>query len=191
MIDKINNYLFAPYLDEGEVIYKVFHRHIFVILKDILGLIILGVLLPLFLYYLFPNYWLIFTIWILITWLRFVKLFLIWYHDAILLTNVSIIDVYWYGLFDRTSTRVEYNMIEGISYTIRGIIPTLFKYGDISIQIVSGSEAVSLKNAINPKKVERIIMEYQQKFTSEQNLKDADALKDLLTTMIRNHANKK
>lgn len=182
---KFAEIMFASYLEDGEEIIAVCHKHPFVILKDGIKLLIIGFALPITLYVLFPEFWMFFVIWLLINIFRLSRLILIWYHDSILITNVSIIDVYWHGMFNKSSTRLEYQMVEGVSQEVKGLIRTIFNFGDVSIQVMSGGNAMALKDAMNPKLVERLIMDNQEKYTSQQSLKDSETLKTLLISMLR------
>lgn len=184
----VANFVFKPYLEPGEEIYAVFHRHPFVVLPDVARITLFGYLVPTFLWFMFPEFVLFFILWLGFSTVRALYLILAWYHDVLLITNVSLLDIEWEGFFDRTSARLEYPMIEGIACEIRGLTQTLFNFGLVSINRAGGGAALELKDAINPRKVERKIMMHQDKFVTHQNLKDADALKGLLTTMLRHQA---
>jgi hypothetical protein len=183
----IADLLFAPYLEKGEKILKVFHRHPFVMLPDLLQVLFFGFLIPLFLFYLFPSLWFFFVVWLLVSLVRIVYILFSWYHDVILVSNVSLLAVQWNGFFDRLSSRLEYQQIDGSSSSIRGLRQTIFNYGDLQIAHGSGMPLI-LRDAIAPKSSEKTIMMFQEKFTSDQNLKDAGTLKTLLSTMLRHHA---
>ncbi len=180
--------LFHHYLEPGEEIYDVFHRHPAVMLPDMMRIGFFGYLIPAFLYYLFPDVGVLFFIWMFISTIRVLYVVMHWYHDAILLTSVSLLCVAWEGFFDRTSSRLEYPMVEGVSYEFRGLRQNIFNYGMVSIARAGSTNPLVLKEAMNPRKVERRVMAQQEKFVSHQSLKDADALKSLLTTLIRHHA---
>jgi hypothetical protein len=181
------DFFFAPYLEEGEKILKVFHRHPFVMLADLLRILFFGVAIPVFLDLLFPDFMVFILVWLLVSFIRLVYVFFNWYHDAILVTNVSLISVQWNGFFDRVSSRLEYSQIDSTSSEIRGFRRTVFNYGTVAIQHGSGVPMV-LQDAMNPKKVEKTIMMYQDKFVSDQSLKDAGTLKALLANMLKHHA---
>jgi len=181
----ISQFIFGPYLEAGEKIFRVFHRHPFVMLPDLMRVSFFGIILPIGLYLLFPNLVLFSLLWMFISFIRIVYLIFNWFHDAIIISDVSLIHVNWNGFFDRASARLEYNQIDGTSSEIRGFRRTIFNYGNIT---VSGGRGLTLKDAINPRKVEKIIMMYQEKLTTNQHLKDANVLKTLLTTMLRHHA---
>ena len=181
-------YVFRKYLEPGEKVMAAFHRHPFVILQDLLRILIIGFVIPLFLYYLFPDFILFIGVWLFISVIRVIKVILIWYHDALLLTDVSLLDVNWNGLFDRTSARLEYPMIEGVTLEIRKFRRVLFNYGDITVQGAGGGTNIALIDAMDPKKIERMIMMHQENFVTSQGLKDSESLKNLLTSMVRQHA---
>jgi hypothetical protein len=187
-VTKIANILFKPHLDPGEEIMAVCHRHIFVVTVDFFRILLFGAFIPSFLWYLFPDFGPFFVIWYTISFVRFFYVFFNWYHDALLITNVSLIKVGWDGFFDRSSTRLEYQMIEGLSYAIKGFKRTVFNYGDVTISRAGTGSALTLHDAVSPPKVERLVLSAQERFVSHQNLKDADALKNLLTVMLRHHA---
>lgn len=184
------DYLFKQYLDTDEVIEAVIHRHPIVFVKNAIPIVAIGFLAPIFLWYLFPEIWMVAALWILVSGVRLGREFMIWYHDAILITNMSLIDVYWHGFFDRSSTRLEYNMMEGVTTEIRGLRRVLLNYGTVSVQRGGGTNPLVLNDAINPRRAERKIMEYQEHFLNDQQIKDSETLKALLTQMVRHHHGK-
>lgn len=184
----MRDYFFGKYLEKGERIVAVFHRHPFVMGPELLAILAVGFIIPAFLWYLFPEFAALFVLWMLVSCVRLVRAVLIWYHDALLLTNVSMIDTHWHGFFDRTSTRLEYNMIEGTSIEVRGFRRMLFNYGKISVQRGGGTNPMVLEDVINPRQAETRIMEFQQKYMTHRNIKDSDTLKQILSTMVQKHA---
>ncbi|HLG25734.1 MAG TPA: hypothetical protein VI588_03005 [Candidatus Gracilibacteria bacterium] len=185
---KVSEYMFAKYLEPDERIDAIFHRHPIVFVSQCGRILLFGFGVPMFLWYLFPEFALLFAIWLIVSCIRMMRAFYIYYHDALLLTNISLVDVYWHGFFDRSQARLEYPLIEGVNTEIRGFIPTVFNYGKVTVQGGNVPNPISLPDAANPSKVERKIMSYQEQFVSDQSLKDADSLKSLLTTMVRHHA---
>jgi hypothetical protein len=82
----IAEFLFSPYLEPEEKILRVFHRHPFVMLPELLRILFFGVAIPVFLDVLFPDFMLFFIIWILISFVRLIYVFFSWYQDVILVT---------------------------------------------------------------------------------------------------------
>lgn len=182
--------LFSSHLDPGEELLEVFHRHPFVMGTDMIKFAFFGLLTPLFLFYMFPEFALFFLLWIFVGIVRIFYMLMNWYHDALIITNVSLLKVEWFGFFHRSSQRLEYQVIEGISYDIKGFIKTVFNYGDVSINRSGGTSTIHFTDAMRPANIERLILVYQDKFVSHQTMQDSDALKNLLITLVRDHAKK-
>jgi len=180
-------YFFQRYLDDGERILYVAHKHVLVLKIDSAKTIFFGICIPVFMYFLFPEVFIFWVIWVFIGIVAWVHDYVDWYFDAWILTNVGVIDVERGGFFDFTSTRLDYHMIEGISYSINGFWRTVLNYGDIVVDKLGSQTSVSLKDAANPKKLERILIAYQDKYVSSRSVRDHNALKDMLSEMIAYH----
>lgn len=185
------NFLFSEYLEEGEKIHYVAHRHPFVLLQNIWRPILFTILLPLVFIFFLPAYLIFGAIWLLIGCLRVLYQFADWFFDVWLLTNSSVIDLDWNGFFSRGSNRLEYHMIEGVSYQYIGVLQTLLRYGDIYVQRVGSGVALALKDGLKPRRVESEVLKLQTRFITDKSYRDHDALKNLLSEMIHHHINKK
>lgn len=185
--EKARYYMFGPHLEEDEQIIFVVHRHFFVILRDGLKISFLHLFLPIFFWYVFPELWFAFLVWLLYGFIAINKMIFNWYFDAILVTSKSLIDVKWNGPFDRESLRLEYSMVEGTSPIYKGIVQTVFNFGTIQVNRQGGDVGLELKDAVNPSKAESVIMSYQEKFLDNKNVEDVDSLKNLLGEMIKKH----
>ncbi len=180
--------LFKQYLEPGEEVLDICHRHIFIMMGSFLRMLFFGFLIPLLLWYLFPDVTIFVVPWMLISFARLTYIILTWYYDSLLITNVSLNKTFWNGFFSRSSARLEYPMIEGLSYNITGFRKTIFNYGLVTIERAGGAASIQFPDAVNPKKVERLVLHYQDKFVSDQNLKDSKSLQNLLVTMLRHHS---
>lgn len=184
------NFLFSEYLEEGEKIHYVAHRHPIVLLENLWRPFLFSVLLPLLFIYFLPAYLIFGAIWLFIGFSRLLYNFADWFFDAWLLTNSSVIDLDWNGFFSRSSNRLEYHMIEGVSYQYIGFLPTIFRYGDIYVQRVGSGTALCLKEAYKPRKIESEVLKLQTRYVTDKSYRDHDALKNLLSEMIHHHINK-
>ncbi len=174
-------------MEEDEKIIYVAHRHWFIYFKASFKAYILGIAAPLLFYYLFPGLYFVSLAWGAIGFLAVLYHLIDWYFDAWILTNTGIIDIEKNGIFDKSSTRIEYHMIEGISYNINGFWPIILNFGQIIIDKIGMNTQVILEDAANPKKLERRILKAQEKYVSERSVRDHSALKDMLSEMIAYH----
>lgn len=186
----VRDYLFSDYLEDEEEIVYVAHRHIFVLFRDLFGVIILHGVLTGFFWLFFPQLLLVYAIWVFIGLVRTFFIFLDWYYDSWLLTNMGIISVEWTGYFDRTSARVEYPSIEGVTYSIKGIMQTVFNFGDVTLAKFGGPTTMDIKEANNPKRVEKNVLKYQEKYMTSKNFQDQEVLKQLLSDLVVEHVKK-
>lgn len=180
--------LFRSYIEDGEKIYFVAHRHVFTLYKPVVKLSFFGFLIPGALIFLFPQVTLLLMIsiaWISIALIRFLYILMKWYFDAWLVTNTSVIDIQWNGFFDRAATRIEYHTIEGVSNTIKGFWGTVLNFGNIALSLVASGTQVSLENAKSPRYVEQVVLKAQEEFLVHKASKDQEALKALLAGMIQ------
>lgn len=188
---KLRDRFFADYLDIGEKILHVAHRHILVLKIKTAKVTFFGFVIPGLLFIMFPSFYAIFLIWGCVGLMSWLYCFVDWFYDAWILTNLGVIDVRWDGFFDSTTTRIEYHMIEGTQYQIKGFLPTVFNYGDIVIDKLGAKTSVVLNDAANPKKLERLVMKYQEAYVYDRSIRDHSALKDMLSDMIAYHVQSK
>lgn len=186
----LQHYLFSDYLEDDEQIVFVAHRHFFVYLADVSRIFVFHALLPIGFWFLFPQLLWIYVIWAVIGVVRTLLVIQDWFYDCWLITNMGVIGVEWSGYFERTSSRVEYQSIEGMSYTIKGVLPTMFNYGNVTLAKLGGSTSVTLKDAYKPKRVERNLITFQEKFMTSKNFTDQEVLKQLLSDLVVQHVKK-
>lgn len=178
------NYFFSNHLGENEKIIYVAHTHTFILLKKSYRVILVFILLPIVFAIMFPKLILGCLILIFVGLCGFLYDFGDWYLDAWIVTNLGVIDVEVIGFFKRTSKRVDYHMIEGLAYEIDGIFHTMFNFGDITLDKIGAKIVMTLKNASNPKNVERVVLENQKKFMTSKSFSDHETLKSLLAEML-------
>jgi hypothetical protein len=158
--------------------------------KEFLLLAFFHGLIPLVLWYLFHQLLFIYGIWGFIGLVRLFFLIQDWHYDVWLLTNMGIIGVEWLGFFDRTSSRIEYPSIEGVTYQLKGFWQTMLNYGDMTLAKFGGPSTITLKDAHKPKKMEKYVLMYQEKFVTSKNFQDQEVLKQLLADLVVDHVQK-
>ncbi|MBD3156194.1 hypothetical protein GF369_00015 [Candidatus Peregrinibacteria bacterium] len=186
----LRRYLFSDYLEDEEEIIFVAHRHFFVFMPDLFRISFFHIVIPVGFWFVFPQLLWLYIVWFAIGFIRFLFVLQDWYYDCWLITNMGVVGVEWTGYFERTSSRVEYQSIEGMSYTIKGVIRTIFNYGDVTLAKLGGATSVTLKDAYNPKRVERNLVASQEKYLESKNFTDQEVLKQLLSDLVVQHVKK-
>ncbi len=180
----LDDIAFRNILGKGEVIHYVAHKHAFVVYPRLFTLLLIGAGVPGILYFIFPPFYPIWIPWVCVGIFVFIYNIIQWYLDAWIITNYAVIDQDWKSYFDKSTTRIEYQSIEGVSTTIKGFWGTILGYGDIHIEHMS-AEPVTLHDVSRPRKVERVLIQHQQDFLKRQNFQDQEKLKHLLTNLLR------
>ena len=178
-------------MDEGEEVCDVAYRHWLVLKKKLWKPFTFCLLPSVVLFVFVPFTWPVLLIWFGVGVFWYALKFFEWYFDCLLITNVGIIDIERRGIFDNTSKRIEYHMIDGVSYTIAGFLPTVLNYGDLVIDKLGAGMQINLKDCGNPRRVDRSIMKHQERFVKSKSFTDHEALKGMLAEMIANHAQNK
>ena len=180
----IADIVFRSLLGKGEKIHYVAHSHPFTIYPDLFKIMFFGILIPLGFNFLLPPFLYLWLVWGGIGALLFLYRWSVWYQDVWLITNHGIIDHEWKSFFTKTTTRIEYDFIEGVSNEINGFWGTILNFGHIKIEHMSGS-VITLKNISSPRKVESKVMNHHQEYHHNQKFQDHKNLKELITKMIR------
>ncbi|QQR83126.1 hypothetical protein IPJ72_04935 [Candidatus Peregrinibacteria bacterium] len=185
----IDQILFKKHLEKGEEVLYAVHKHWYVLMKPVLEISFFGFVLPWSLYAIglrTPLFLGIAVIWSLIAYLRFLYLLLDWYSDAWLITNMSVITVQWNGFFNNSSARISFEDVEGAAYEIKGIVGTLYRFGNITMRLASGSNFI-LKNAAKPKEAELALARFQDIYMKKRSFQDSKGLKTLLSDLVSHH----
>jgi hypothetical protein len=119
----------------------------------------------------------------------FLRSFFDEFLDAWLVTDRSVIDIAWHGWFHRTSTRIDYSSIEGVSTEVQGILGTLLHFGTLTIEKVGSGAKVSMENVPHSRTVESAILFRQEQCLRSKNLKDSKAVQDLLAEIVAERMN--
>jgi hypothetical protein len=158
-------------------------------LKPALEVAFFGLVLPWTLYFIGLNsqvFLYVAIVWSALAITRFFYVFVDWYSDAWLITNMSVITIEWHGIFSNNSARLGFEDIEGASYEIRGFWGTILRFGNMTLRVMSGSHS-DLVNVSSPKKAELALARLQDKYLNDRNMKDTSSLKDLLSSLAAHH----
>jgi hypothetical protein len=187
----LDNRLFLRHLEDEEHIDSIVHKHWLSGIKH-LALPILALFTLISILSVVPERVVATTVLILliVTVLWLLRNFFDYYLDAWIITNTGIIDVEWHGWFHRESTRVLYSDIQGVSYEIKGLWPTLLRTGTVTVEKVSTGSAISMPYVKKPRRVEGLILKKMEEYLHQNNLRDAGTIQNLLVDVIAKEVQK-
>ena len=91
-------------------------------------------------------------------WFFFFPQFVDYYLDAWVITNDRIVNVEQQGLFARTVSELDLYKIQDVTSEVRGLIPTLFNYGNVHVQTAGTQERFVFEQVPNPHEIRKRIM---------------------------------
>ena len=168
----MNKNYYSKNLDENEEVIKVVRQHPITMTGSLVFNSLLILIDFFFLTWLFSQGWwavLVFFFFILMPSLFMIRSYVIWSKNLFLITNKRVIDIDQHGLFHKVVSECNYEKIQDVSFTIKGIFATLFKFGKIEIQTAGSQTNLEIRYVKNPHQVQELISEEQRKVTEEHN----------------------
>ncbi len=188
----LESFFFSKHLDDEEEIRMVVHKHWLMGLRSLFfpSLLFVGLWSVVVLS---PTRSIVYGIaladvFVLIWWIRN---FMDYYLDAWIITTKGIIDLEWHGWFHRSSARVLYSDLQGVSYEINGIVGTIFRYGSMEIEKISTETTIEMDYIKNPRMVESTILECMEEYMHTKNLRDATTVQEMLAEFVAGSLQKK
>ena len=157
-------------LNSNENILAVYHRHWLILFWNLFIIGIVGIFMVIMIFILkkyvpaMSSYpfnrilnWLIIVflqgVWVT----AFIKITDYWL-DTWILTNERIIDIVQKGLFRREIAEFKLNKIQDVAFDIKGIIPTLFRFGDVRIQTAGFERNFTFLTVPHPQEIKNTIL---------------------------------
>jgi hypothetical protein len=165
-------------LGEGERVIKIFHKHWFMFLLDLLLLGFIWIA-PIVLFYVFPSVWLgflsgapNFVSAITFIWTGFIALGILvvatnYFLDTWILTNKRMIDVEQKGLFNRDIAEISLDRIQDIRILVPGFIKSILHIGNVYIQSAGASREFVITDVARPEQVKNLVGEAHRKKLDE------------------------
>lgn len=115
------------------------------------------------------------SVWWLIVWVMFVIAWTNYYLDAWVLTPVRLVDIEQHGLFRREMSECRLDRIQDVTVEVRGILPTLLKFGDVHVQTAGEMRRFTLKSVPDPYGVKDRIVRMQEYAMRRNGVSDSHA----------------
>ncbi len=82
----------------------------------------------------------------------------LYFLNVLLITNQRLIDIDQRGFFEQIVSETTYDKIQDVSFAIKGIRQTLFRYGTVTIQTAGSQANIEIRNTRNPEDVHTLIL---------------------------------
>jgi len=94
---------------------------------------------------------------------------MVWHWNAFIVTSSRVIDIDQRGFFSRTVSEADYDKIQDVSYSIKGMLGTLLKFGTVELQTAGSSTNLELQNVLEPKELHHLITESMHRHKDKAN----------------------
>ena len=90
-------------------------------------------------------------------------IFVVYYLNVQIITNLRVVDIDQVGLFSHRISELHIDKIEDVTSEINGILGTLFNYGNVYVQTAAATDRFEFTNIPDPAAVEKMILDlYEQ-----------------------------
>lgn len=165
-----------------EKVHLVLHRHWFVLIKD-LGTFIALATLPLIIFFIAQNVlaWelertsfgfvllvMASALYYLFLWNLAFGFWLDYILDYNVVTDQRVIDIEQSGLFNRTVAEQPLYRVQDVTTEVRGVFPTMLKYGTVYIQTAGEKQRFVFEEVPNPEEVAKLIVTLSEQHPQTQ-----------------------
>lgn len=112
----------------------------------------------------------LYMIWTLVIAIYAAHTFVIWTVNVYMITSKRLLHIAHTGLFKKLVTETPLDRVLNVSFRTTGILSTLFRYGDVLIQIVGLDHPLVLKDVPNPSQVKDFIWKIHLEYGGEQKI---------------------
>ncbi|HSR89381.1 MAG TPA: PH domain-containing protein [Candidatus Udaeobacter sp.] len=99
------------------------------------------------------------SVYFLSIFLFFYTNFVTFHLDVWIVTNDRLLDMEQKSLFDRVISELDLYQIQDATSEISGFFPSIFNYGNISLQTAGAIDRFTFKNVANPNKLRELILD--------------------------------
>lgn len=102
---------------------------------------------------------LLFSAYLLSIILFFYTQFVIFYLDLWIVTNDRLVDIEQLGLFSRQISELDLFQIQDVTSDVNGFFPTVFHYGNLTVQTASNNVNIVLRNIPHPERLRQELLQ--------------------------------
>ncbi|PIR96342.1 MAG: hypothetical protein COT92_01625 [Candidatus Doudnabacteria bacterium CG10_big_fil_rev_8_21_14_0_10_42_18] len=162
--------MFKTNLHPGEAIKETYRQTELVLIKLVL-IIFLLIYVPwafLIKYELHVQFRRLLLFWTILVAIYGINKYILWFLNSFIVTNRRIIDGIHRHIFQKQVIESPLERILNISFRQKGILQTLFNYGDVEVQIVGLTDPLVFYRIKNPEKVKDLLWEMHNQLPPEK-----------------------
>ncbi len=116
--------------------------------------------------------------------------YFVWQHTVFVITDQRVVDVEQRGFFDRTYSEIGHNDIQDVTFRVKGILPTIFRYGTLSVKTAGTAADLEMRRVRYPAKFHDLINDLREEAkTAVPKLTRTRKVKELVDHMSDEEVN--
>ncbi|GAC1412704.1 MAG: hypothetical protein NVSMB66_2510 [Candidatus Doudnabacteria bacterium] len=167
--------MFTHQIHDDENLLEIYRKHELTLVPKILQVFIL-IFIPWFLglkyNFVFSSsiHTEIFLVWTILVAIFTIHIFLIWSINVYMVTTKRLLHIAHTGLFQKLVSETPLDRILNVSFRTTGLFSTIFRYGDVLVQIVGLDHPLVLKDVPNPVQVKDFIWKMHLEYGGDQKI---------------------
>lgn len=85
-----------------------------------------------------------------------------WANTVLVLTDRRVIDIERRAFFDRVISETPYAHIDDVTYRVKGIVPTMFRYGDLRVHVAGSAADIEFCRVARPSRVHDLLNDLRE-----------------------------
>jgi membrane protein YdbS with pleckstrin-like domain len=114
-----------------------------------------------------------------------VRVVVMYSFNVLMITTIRLIDIDQRGLFHREVSESTYEKIQDVSFSMKGIAQTVFRFGNLLIQTAGGQANLEQRNIREPEKVQDLILKLQSEYQKHDTAATELSAEELLQIVKR------
>ena len=104
--------------------------------------------------------------------IAFFVVFADYWLDIWIITTERVIDIEQKGLFRREVSEFKLDKIQDVSFDIRGILPSLFDFGDVQIETAGKERNLTFKTIPHPRRVKNLLLKMHDEYVDQKVIEE-------------------
>lgn len=113
------------------------------------------------------------------------RLIVLYSLNALVITNQRLIDVDQRGFFHREVSESTFDKIQDVSFSMKGVSQTLFRYGTLLIQTAGAQANLEIRYVQNPEHIQELIAKQQTETHADSREGEELSAEELLRVATR------
>ena len=116
----------------------------------------------------------VFLVWLLCGIVLLLRAYLCFEGTAFIVTDQRVVDHDQRGFFHRVVTEARYDQIDEVSYSIKGLWPTIFRYGTLVLQLRGSSANIEVDYVSHPSRVATLLNDLRSETINSPRSNESD-----------------